>query len=272
MSELAGKVVLITGGSSGIGKGLALHLAGCGVRLALAARTPGPLEAVAAEVASRGAEVLAVPTDVGDAAQCQALVRQTVDRFGPIDVLVNSAGISLRGPFEKTTPETVERVFRVNVLGTIFTSQAAVPYLRQTKGSLIALSSLAGKRGTPSYSIYGASKFAVCGLFEALRIELSDDGVHVGVVSPGFVDTPLREHQLGPDGQPWPEPQKVPFKIWPVERVVECILYLLRTRRPEVYLPWFVRYYLAIDAMTHQMIGDRTLKDRFRRTRTAEPK
>jgi len=262
MSGLAGKVVLITGGSSGIGKGLAVAMAGLGARVALAARDPDRLEAAAREIGA-----LAVPTDVGDAAQCRAMVERTVGHFGQLDVLVNSAGLSLRGPFEDTTPETVERVFRVNVLGTIFATQAAIPHVRQTRGSLIALSSLAGKRGAPSYAIYGATKFAVGGLYEALRIELSDDRVHVGVVSPGFVDTPLRDNQLGPDGQPHPERQAVPFKVWPVERVVECVLYLLRTRKAEVYLPWFVRYYVALDALTNQVFSDRIIKDRFRRTR-----
>jgi len=264
MSFLSGKVVLITGGSSGIGKATALRAARLGARVALAARSLEPLEAAASEVRTLGAEVLTVPTDVGDPAACRAMVAATVARFGQLDVLINSAGISLRGDFEPTTPETTERIFRVNVLGTIYATQAAIPEVRKTRGSLIALASLAGKRGCPSYAIYGASKFAVCGLYEAIRIELSDDHIHVGVVSPGFVATPLREKQLGPDGLPHPEPQKVPFEIWPVERVVECVLYLVRTRKSEAYLPWFVRYYVALDALTHQIFSDRIIKSRFR--------
>jgi NAD(P)-dependent dehydrogenase (short-subunit alcohol dehydrogenase family) len=264
MSFLGGKVVLITGGSSGIGRAAALRFAKLGARVAIAARTAGALEAVAEEVRALGAEVLTLPVDVGDASQCHGMVTATVRRFGQLDVLINSAGISLRGPFEPTTPETTERVFRVNVLGTIYATQAAIPEVRKTCGSLIALSSLAGKRGAPSYAIYGASKFAICGLYEAIRIELADDRIHVGVVSPGFVDTPLRQNQLGPDGQPYAEPQKVPFEVWPPDRVVECILYLLRTRKAEVYLPWFVRYYIALDTFTHQVFSDRILRQRFR--------
>lgn len=270
MSGLAGKVVLITGGSSGIGQATALRLASTRARIALAARQAGPLEETAQQLAALGAEVITLPTDVGDAAQCQAMVERTVQHFGQLDVLINSAGISLRGPFEATLPETTERVFRVNVLGTIFATQAAIPHVRRTRGSLIALSSLAGKRGAPSYAIYGASKFAVCGLYEALRIELSDDRIHVGVVSPGFVNTPLRQHQLGPDGRPHPEAQRVPFKVWPVERVVDCILHLVQTRKAEVYLPWFVRYYVALDALTHQTFSDRIIKERFRRSQAGE--
>lgn len=266
MSGLAGKVILITGGSSGIGRATAERVAQLGARVALAARTPAPLEEAAQAVAATGAEVLALPTDVGDAAQCQAMVTRTVERFGRLDALINSAGISLRGSFEATTPETTERIFRVNVLGTIFATQAAVPHVRAARGSLIALSSLAGRRGAPSYAIYGASKFAVCGLYEALRVELSDAGVHVGLVCPGFVGTPLREKQLGPDGEPHPEPQPVPFKIWPVEKVADCILSLLQTRKGEIYLPWFVRYYVGLDALMHQFWSDRILRDRFRRS------
>lgn len=264
MSFLGGKVVLITGGSSGIGRATALRVAKLGARVALAARTPEPLEAVAGEVQALGAEVLTIPTDIGDAAQCQRMVTTTVERFGQLDALINSAGISLRGPFEPTTPATTERVFRVNVLGTIFATQAAIPHLRKTHGSLIALSSLAGRRGAPSYAIYGASKFAVCGLYEAIRVELADDRIHVGIVCPGFVDTPLRQNQLAPDGQPHQEPVKVPFEVWSADKVAECILYLIRTRKSEIYLPWFVRYYIALDNLTHQSFSDRILRQRFK--------
>jgi NAD(P)-dependent dehydrogenase (short-subunit alcohol dehydrogenase family) len=263
MSFLGGKVVLITGGSSGIGKAIALRVAKLGARVALASRTAGPLETAAEEVRALGAEVLTLPTDVGDAAQCHLMVTQTVARFGQLDALINSAGISLRGPFEPTTPETTERVFRVNVLGTIFATQAAIPHVRQTCGSLVALSSLAGRRGAPSYAIYGATKFAVSGLYEAIRIELADDRIHVGVVLPGFVDTPLRQNQLGPDGQPHTDPIKIPFALWSPDRVADCILYLMRHRKAEVYLPWFVRYYVALDALTNQMFSDPILRHRF---------
>jgi dehydrogenase/reductase SDR family protein 7B len=264
MSFLGGKVVLITGGSSGIGKAAALRVAKLGARVALAARTLDPLEEVATEVRALGGEVLTIPTDIGDAAQCHDMVTATVERFGQLDALINSAGVSLRGPFELTTPETAERVLRVNVLGTIYATQAAIPHVRKTRGSLIALSSLAGRRGAPSYAIYGASKVAVCGLYEALRVELADDRIHVGIVCPGFVDTPLRQNQLAPDGVPHSEPVKVPFELWSADKVADCILYLMRTRKSEIYLPWFVRYYIALDNLTHQSFSDRILRHRFK--------
>jgi NAD(P)-dependent dehydrogenase (short-subunit alcohol dehydrogenase family) len=145
---------------------------------------------------------------------------------------------------------------RVNFYGTLYATSLALPYLRASRGSLVAVSSLTGKRGIPSYAIYGASKFAIQGLYESLRIELAAEGVHVGVVSPGFVDTPLREHVLGPDGRPWRQPPPPPFRIWPVEKCVDRIEHLLVKRRSEALLPAFVRPMLALDQLLGGWLGN----------------
>ncbi len=109
----------------------------------------------------------------------------------------------MRGMFADTELTALEHIMRVNFFGTLYPTHFAVPHVKRSRGSLVAISSLTGKRGTPSYAIYGASKFAVRGLYDSLRLELADDGVHVGVVSPGFVDTPLREKVLDASGEPW---------------------------------------------------------------------
>ena len=139
----------------------------------------------------------------------------------------------------------------------------AVPHVKQTQGSLVAISSLTGKCGTPSYAAYGASKFAVQGLYEALRRELASDGVHVGVVSPGFVDTPLRDKVLGPHGRPWKTPPAPPFRVWPVERCVDRIVGLLVKRKAEVLLPAFVRPLIALDQAFAGRLGDAYLGGKF---------
>ena len=108
---------------------------------------------------------------------------------------------------------------------------------------------LVGKRGTPTYAIYGASKFAVQGLYESLRLELGPAGVHVGLFSPGHVDTPLRQNVLGPDGKPWESPPNPPFRVWPVEKCVDLVIELLVKRKAELLLPWFLRPVLALDEM-----------------------
>jgi len=266
MHPLQGKAVLITGGSSGIGRATALRLAGHGSRVAVASRNAAALAEVVREAAGRGAEALAVPTDVTDREQCRRAVAAAVEHFGRLDVLVCSAGVSLRAPFADSGLDVLERVVRVNFFGTMFATYFAVPHVKQTRGSLVAISSLTGKCGTPSYAAYGASKFAVQGLYEALRRELAPDGVHVGIVSPGFVDTPLRDNVLGPDGRPWDKPPAPPFRVWPVERCVDRILTLILKRRPEELLPNFVRPLIALDQVFAGRLGDAYLGGKFRRT------
>jgi NAD(P)-dependent dehydrogenase (short-subunit alcohol dehydrogenase family) len=263
MHAVHNKVVLITGGSSGIGRAAALRLAGHGARVALAARTEPALCAVAGEVAAAGGEALAVPADVTDAEQCRRAVDTTVERFGKLDVLICSAGVSMRAPFAESNLAVMERVVRTNFLGTLYATYHAVPHVIRSRGSLVAISSLTGKRGVPSYAVYGAAKSAVQGLYESLRLELAPAGVHVGVVSPGFVDTPLRDHVLGPDGKEWDHPPAPPFRIWPVDKCVDRIERLIVRRKREALLPGFVRPLLGLDEAVGGWLGDWFLGGRF---------
>lgn len=265
MHVLAGKVALITGASSGIGRATALRLAGLGARLALTARRADALEEVAAAARQKGAEALVAPADVTDAEACRRAVAAAVERFGRLDVLICSAGVSMRTLFAETDLRAMEEVMHVNFFGTLYPTYHALPHVKAARGSLVAISSLVGKRGTPTYSIYGASKFAVQGLYESLRIELAPDGVHVGVVSPGHVGTPLRERVLGPDGKPWPTPPPAPFRVWPVERCVDRVVRLIERRRPEALLPGFVGPLLALDHILGTWLGDRLIARRFAR-------
>ena len=260
---LRGKVALITGGSSGIGRATALRLAGYGSKIAVAARSQPALEQVVREAASRSAEALAVPTDVTDAEQCCRAVESTVSRFGRLDILICSAGLSMRGYFAGSDLAALERILRVNFFGTLYATHFALPHIKQTRGSLVALSSLTGLRGVPSYAVYGASKFATQGLYDSLRLELQRDGVHVGVVAPGFVDTPLRERVLRPDGQRWAQPPSPPFRIWPVEKCVDRIVRLIIKRRAQANLPWFMGPLLWLDQILACWIGNTILRYQF---------
>jgi NAD(P)-dependent dehydrogenase (short-subunit alcohol dehydrogenase family) len=263
MHPLHDKVVLITGGSSGIGRATALRLAGYGAHVAVAARNAEALAEVVREADALGTEALALPTDVTESEACRRAVEQTVARFGRLDILICSAGLSMRAYFANSDLAALERVVRVNFLGTLYATYCAVPHVKRTRGSLVAISSLTGKRGVPSYAVYGATKFAIQGLYEALRLELARDGVHVGVVSPGFVDTPLRERVLGPDGQVWKEPPPPPFRIWPVERCVDRIVRLIVKRRRQALLPAFTGPLLWLDEIVNRWIGDTILAAKF---------
>jgi NAD(P)-dependent dehydrogenase (short-subunit alcohol dehydrogenase family) len=263
MHPLHGKVALITGGSSGIGRATALRLASFGARIAVASRTVALLEEVAAEAKTLGVEALAVPTDVTDSEQCRCAVETTAAHFGRLDVLVCSAGVSMRGMFADAAPAALEHIMRVNFFGTLYPTYFAVPHVKRSRGSLVAISSLTGKRGTPSYAIYGASKFAVRGLYDSLRLELAGDGVHVGVVSPGFVATPLRQRVLDASGQLWPTPPVPPFRIWPLDKCVDRVVRVIVKRQAQALLPSFVSPLLALDEISGGRLGDWYLGGKF---------
>jgi NAD(P)-dependent dehydrogenase (short-subunit alcohol dehydrogenase family) len=265
MHLLSNKVALITGASSGIGRATALRLAKLGVRVAMAARSTTALEEAACEARALGTAALVLPTDVTDPEQCRQAVAATVERFGQLDLLVCAAGVSLRARFEQTDLAVMERLIRVNFFGTLYPTFHAIGHIKSTRGSLVAISSLVGKRGTPTFSVYSASKFAVQGLYESLRLELAADGVHVGIVSPGHVDTAARDRVLGPDGNPYATPPPAPFRIWPVQKCVDRIIQLIVERRAEALLPGIVGPLLALDDILGPWLGDRWLTRRFAR-------
>lgn len=203
-SRFQRKVVIVTGASSGIGAELARQFAAAGARLVLAARDVARLEQVAAECRTRGAEVLIVATDVGQEASCQALMSQAADHFGAIDILVNNAGLGASGPFDAITDLTIfERLMRVNFLGSVWCTAYALPHLKRSQGQVVAISSLTGLAGVPKRTAYAATKHAVAGFFDSLRIELQGSGVAVTVIYPGFVFSEINQHALSPDGTPY---------------------------------------------------------------------
>ena len=197
------KTFVITGASSGIGEALALQYAARGENVVLAARSQKDLDRVASDCEKAGGTVIAVSTDVGDPEACKALMEAAVAKFGGIDVLVNNAGVSMRAMFRDITDLTLfERVMKINYLGSVYCTHFALPHLLASKGLLVAVSSLTGKTGVPSRTGYAASKHAMQGFFDSLRIELMETGVDVLVASPGFVDSGIRTRALGTDGQP----------------------------------------------------------------------
>jgi NAD(P)-dependent dehydrogenase (short-subunit alcohol dehydrogenase family) len=222
-------VVLITGASSGIGREMARQLARQGARLVLAARRETELTAVAEECRALGPQdlqVLVVPTDVSEPAQCEALVRQTVDRFGRIDMLVNNAGVTMWARFDEVKELSIfDKIIRTNYLGSVYCTYFALPYLKQTRGRIVAVSSLAGKNGVPTRSGYAASKHAMAGFFDSLRIELAGSGVSVTVIYPGFVATGVQARAFDVTGKPL---GKNPVQVAKVMQTDECAAIILR--------------------------------------------
>jgi len=190
------KVIVITGSSDGIGAEIARQLAktqGAQAALVLAARNEERLQQVAAECAAHGAQTLVVKTDVSVEAQCRYLIGATAQKFGRIDVLINNAGRSAHALFEEVQDlGWYEELMRINLWSSIWCTHAALPYLKASKGSIVAVSSLTGLIGVPGRTAYGATKFAMAGFFEGLRAELKPAGVSVTIAYPGVVATQIR--------------------------------------------------------------------------------
>jgi short-subunit dehydrogenase len=199
----AGKTVVVTGASQGIGKALCLALAPRGPRLVLAARDLPSLEEVAEACRKRGADTRALATDVASEEQCRRLVDKAVGEFGGIDVLVNNAGMSMWSRLDELQDLSVyETLMRINYLGCVYLTHAALPHLKRSRGRIVVVASLAGLTGVPTRTGYAASKHAVVGFFESLRIELAGTGVSVTLIAPDFVVSEIHRRSLGPDGRP----------------------------------------------------------------------
>lgn len=197
------QAVIITGASSGIGKWLALRLASQGAKVAIAARRVERLEEVAAECRSHGGQALVVPTDVGDEAQCKNLIEKTVAAFGRLDMLINNAGLAVVALLREYTDLRLFRhVVDVNFYGAVHCTYYALPHIMQSKGRIVAVSSLGGKGGLPFNTSYTASKYALHGFYDSLRMEMQPHGVSVTVICPYWVVTEFHEAYLDKNGQP----------------------------------------------------------------------
>lgn len=251
MPSLSEQVVLITGASTGIGAALAQILAQrfMGIRLVLAARSVEKLETVATFCRKAGAEVLTMPTDMSKIEQVEALAQASIAHFGRIDALVNNAGYGQMGPVELVPASAVERQFQVNVLAPLALVRTLVPLMRETGGGrVINVSSLGGRLAFPFGGLYSASKFALEGLSDALRMELKPFNIKVSVIEPGPVSTDffvasaqaVKETVVTPEHTPYRAAfeklkgleAQTSSRAWTAERVAEVIVLALTDRYP----------------------------------------
>jgi len=215
---LENKVALITGASSGIGRAVALRLGESGVHCALAARREEALKEVGSEIEKLGSKALVVKTDVTSEKDLETLVKQTISVLGRIDILINNAGIYVRGKVEDIDKGQLENMLAINLVAPMILTKLALPHLKKQSGSaIINVASIAGKTGFGGLSAYCASKFALRGFSEALFEEVREQGIKVCALCPGFIKTPLVAGSKGLDDE----------KMIPVEDVAQTVLDVL---------------------------------------------
>lgn len=195
------KVAIITGASSGIGRSLALKGAELGYQLSLFARNMAALESLKSEIQQfSSVEVLLVKGDVSIQDDCAHLIELTVEKFHHIDILINNAGISMRSLFKDVDLKVIDSLMNTNFWGTVYCTKFALPYLLQRKGTVVGVSSIAGFKGLPARTGYSASKFAMQGFLESLRVENLKTGLHVLIACPGYTNSNIRNTALNKDG------------------------------------------------------------------------
>jgi short-subunit dehydrogenase len=247
--KIAGQRIILTGASEGIGRALALALAARRARLVIAARDASRLESLARECRAAGGEAFAVPTDVANAQDCEWLVGEAMKSLGGIDVVIHNAGITMWSRFDAIADlEIFERLLEVNYLAPVRLTALTLPHLKESKGLIVAVASLAGLTGVPERSGYAASKHAMIGFFDSLRIELAGTGVDVSVVAPDFVVTEIHKRAIGPDGQPLGESPMVQKKIMTADECARGIVRAIEKRQRLLLmstrgkLGWFLKF------------------------------
>jgi uncharacterized protein len=254
MGYWQGKVAIVTGGSSGLGRAIARALCRRGAKVVIAARTAEKLEAAASELSGVGGEVLAVPADIRRQDDVDALIARTVERFGRIDALFNNAGSSARGAAIETKAEEFADLMDLNLTALVRCTRAAMPQLLEHKGHLVNIGSLAGKTAARYMGAYSATKFAVSAYSQQLRLELGSQGLHVLLVSPGPIarDQP-RVYSEEKVGSLPPSARKpgggVKVSLIDPDLLAGRILDACERRRPELVVPSRARWIFALSQL-----------------------
>jgi NADP-dependent 3-hydroxy acid dehydrogenase YdfG len=192
MNQLKGKVALVTGASKGIGRACALRLAEAGANIVMGAKSIDLLEMLGKDIDDLGVESLAERCDVSLSADCEGLVKRSLERFGKIDILINNAGIGFSGKIIDSNPAEIEQMVRVNLLGVYYMTRAVLPSMMERKhGDIVNIGSVAAVKYSPNFAMYSATKFAVRAFSEALRNEVQGHNIRVTLIHPGMTKTPF---------------------------------------------------------------------------------
>ena len=236
---LRNNVVVVTGASTGIGEALAHALSARGARLVLAARRLDELQRVASILHDAGGRAIAVACDVTKVEDCRHLVAETIREFGQLDTLIVNAGASMWARFaDIKDPAILDRLMQVNYMGAVNCTHAALPHLHASRGHIVGIASLTALTGVPTRSGYAASKHAMRGFFDSLRIELadSDTGISVTMIYPGFVATGIRENAANANGDAAKVDPVDPSKVMSLEECVSIIMPAIENRKREVIM------------------------------------
>ena len=225
------KVALITGSSSGIGKATAALLGKQGAKLVINGRNPEKLAAAETWLKSQGVEVRAIAADVSEVAAVTEMIEKAVHAYGRIDILINNAGMSSRGYFETLAPQVFDDMMRINFLGCLYPTKIALPYLQQSRGSVVFISSVAGIRGLPETSLYCASKMALTSIAESLKVEFYEMGIHVGIVYVGITQNDPGKQVIAADGSRIILESRQERSAQTPEQVAQAIVRNIRRRR-----------------------------------------
>jgi short-subunit dehydrogenase len=234
--NLKDKVAIVTGSSAGLGRELANQLGKRGASIVMNGRNEERLNRVVSDFRQNGYDVHAIAADAGAPEQSKMIVDQALERFGRIDVLVNNAGGGMRGLFEEMSEEGIRTVLNNNLLSATYMTRYALPHIRESRGSIIFISSVAARFGFPVLSLYSMSKMALTALIQSLRIELKGSGVHLGIVYVGFVRDDPGKTIVGPDGSPVSGHSKPGYLAQSQEKVSKAVIRMIRRRKRKMTL------------------------------------
>ncbi|MFI3316785.1 MAG: SDR family oxidoreductase [Rikenellaceae bacterium] len=224
MKSLKEKVVIVTGASSGIGEALAKTYAAAGANVVLAARQEDKLKAITSQITAAGGSAIYSVCDVVKVDDCKKMVDAAIAAYSKIDILICNAGLSMRALFDDVDLEVLHKLMDVNFWGTVNCVKFALPYLQASKGSIVGVSSVAGIHGLPARTGYSASKYAMTGFLETVRIENLKKGLHVMIACPGFTASNVRFSALTADGTSQGETPRAEEKMMTSEQVADIIM------------------------------------------------
>jgi NAD(P)-dependent dehydrogenase (short-subunit alcohol dehydrogenase family) len=256
---LTDKVAIVTGASSGIGLATSREFIRHGVKVVMADINVKSLKEVTEQISREGGQCIGIRTDVSNESDCKHMVDEAIRTYGQIDILVNNAGISMRALFKDLDLSVIKRLMDINFWGAVFCTKHSLPYLLERNGSVVGISSVAGFHGLPGRTGYSASKFAIHGFLETLRIENMKNGLHVMIISPGFTSTNIRKTALAADGSTQGESPRDEGKMMTPEFVARHLVRGIQKKKRFIVLSfegqfswWFGKFFPGwLDKITY---------------------